>query len=80
MEKPLAIQDYPSTADLQERTLLISNVTPDLSFDRSTDFFEDLKTLVGYRKRQTTTKVDYCHQLLVSSMGVQYQSKVTPPG
>ena len=59
MEKSRAIQDFPSTVDLQARTLLILNVTPDLSFDRSTDFFEDLKTLIGYRKQWTISKIDY---------------------
>ena len=59
MEKPTAIQDFPQITDLPPRTILISNVTPGIQFDRSTDFFEDLKTLIGYRKRCTSTKVDY---------------------
>ena len=59
MEKPTAIQDFPQITNLPPRTLLISNVTPGIQFDRSTDFFEDLKTLIGYRKRRTSTKVDY---------------------
>ena len=48
MEKPTAIQDFPQITNLPPRTLLIANVTPGIQFDRSTDFFEDLKTLIGY--------------------------------
>ena len=59
MEKPTAVQDFPQITNLPPRTLLIANVTPGIQFDRSTDFFEDLKTLIGYRKRHTSTKVDY---------------------
>ena len=59
MEKPTAIQDFPQITNLPPRTLLITNVTPEIQFDRCTDFFEDLKMLIGYRKRRTTTKVDY---------------------
>ena len=59
MEKPTAIQDFPQITDLPPRTLLIANATPGIQFDRSTDFFEDLKTLIGYQKRCTSTKVDY---------------------
>ena len=59
MDKPTAIQDFLQITDLPPRTLLIANVTPGLQFDRSTDFFEDLKTLIGYRKRRASTKVDY---------------------
>ena len=47
MEKLTAIQDFPSSIELPARTLLISNVVPDLSLEKSTDFFEDLKTVVG---------------------------------
>ena len=59
MAKPTAVQDFPQITDLPPRTLLIANVTPGIQFDRSTDFFEDLKTLTGYRKRHTSNKVDY---------------------
>ena len=59
MEKPTTIQAFPQITNLPPRTLLISNVTPRIQFDRSTDFFEDLKTLIGYQKRHTSTKVDY---------------------
>ena len=59
MEKSTAVQDFPLITDLPSRTLLISNVMPGASFKRSTDFFEDLKTLIGYRKRCTSTKIDY---------------------
>ena len=59
MEKPTAIQDFLQITDLPPRTLLIENVTPGIQFDRSTDFFEDFKTLIGYRKRRTSTKVDF---------------------
>ena len=59
MEKSTAIQNFPSTKDIPSRTLLMANVTPGLSSDRSTDFFEDLETLIGFRKRCTSTKVDY---------------------
>ena len=59
MEKPTTIQDFPQITDLPPRTLLIANVTPGIQFDRSTKFFEDLKTLIGYQKRRTSTKVDY---------------------
>ena len=59
MEKPTAIQDFLKITDLPPRTLLIANVTPGIQFDRSTDFFEDLKTLIDYKKRCTSTKVDY---------------------
>ena len=59
MEKLTTIQDFPHITDLPPRTLLISNVTPGIQFERSTDFFDDLKTLIGYRKRRTGTKVDY---------------------
>ena len=48
MEKPTAIQDFLQITDLPPRTLLIANVTPGIQFDRSTEFFEDLKTLIGY--------------------------------
>ena len=59
MEKSTAIQDFLLITDLPSRTLLITNVTPGESFKRSTDFFEDLKTLIGYRKRHTSTKINY---------------------
>ena len=59
MEKPTSIQDFLQITDLPPRTLLIANVTPGVQFNRSTDFFEDLKTLIGYHKRHTSTKVDY---------------------
>ena len=59
MEKPTVIQDFPQITNLSPRTLLISNVTPGIQFDRSIDFFEDLKILIGYQKRCTSTKVDY---------------------
>ena len=59
MEKSTAIQDFLLITNLPSRTLLIANVTPGASFKRSTDFFEDLKTLIGYRKRHTSTKIDY---------------------
>ena len=54
MEKPTSIQDFPQITDLPPRTLLIANVTPGIQFDRSTDFFKDLKTLIGYWKRCTS--------------------------
>ena len=59
MEKSTAVQDFLLITDLPSRTLLIANVTPGASFERSTDSFEDLKTLIGYRKRCTSTKIDY---------------------
>ena len=59
MEKSTAVQDFPLITDLPSRTLLIANVMPGASFERSTDFFEDLKTLIGYRKRCTSMKIDY---------------------
>ena len=59
MEKLTAIQDFPSSIELPARTLLISNVMPHLSLEKSTDFFENLKTLVGYRKRRTPTQQGY---------------------
>ena len=59
MEKPTATQDFPQITDLPSRTLLIANVMPGIHFDRSTDFFKDFKTLIGYHKRCTSTKVDY---------------------
>ena len=59
MENSTAVQDFPASIELPARTLLISNVMPDVSFERSTDFFEDLKTLIVYRKRRTPTQEDY---------------------
>ena len=59
MEKLTAIQDFPSSIELPARTLLISNIMPDLSLQKSTDFLEDLKILVGYRKMGTPTQQDY---------------------
>ena len=59
MEKPTSIQDFPQSINLTPRTLLITNVTPGIQFDRSTNFYDDLKMLIGYQKRHTTTKVDY---------------------
>ena len=59
MEKPTVIQDFLRITDLPPRTLLITNVTPGIQFKRTTDYFEDLKTLIGYRKRYTSTEVDY---------------------
>ena len=59
MENSTAVQDFPASIKLPVRTLLISNVMPDVSFERSTDFFEDLKTLIVYRNRRTPTQEDY---------------------
>ena len=50
MEKSTAIQDFPQLTDLPPRTLLIANVTPGVQFERSMDFFEDVKTLLVIEK------------------------------
>ena len=53
-----AITDYPCDEILQPQTVLISNITPELEFHTPVEFFEDLKELLGYKKRKTLVQAD----------------------
>ena len=58
MTESKAITDYLCDEILEPRTVLITNITPALEFDTPVWFFEDLKRLVGYKKRRTIVKID----------------------
>ena len=58
MAESKAITDYLCNEILEPRTMLITNITPALEFDTSVRFFEDLKRLMGYKKRRTIAKID----------------------
>ena len=53
-----AITDFLCDELLQPRTILIANITPELEFHTSVEFFEDLKKLLGYKKRKTLVQAD----------------------
>ena len=58
MVESKAITDYLCDEILEPRTMLIANITPALEFDTPVQFFEDLKRLMGYKKRRTIVKID----------------------
>ena len=58
MVESKAITDYLCNEILEPRTMLIVNITPTLEFDTAVRFFEDLKRLMGYKKRRTIVKID----------------------
>ena len=58
MAESKAITDYPCDEILEPRTVQITNITPELEFDTPVQFFEDLKRLLGYKKRRTIVKID----------------------
>ena len=53
-----AITDYPCDEILEPRTVLITNITPELEFDTPVQFFEDLKRLLSYKKCRTIVKIN----------------------
>ena len=58
MAESKAITDYLCDEILAPWTVLIANITPALQFDTPVRFFEDLKRLMGYKKRRTIAKID----------------------
>ena len=58
MAESKAITDYLCDEILAPQTVLITNITPALEFDTPVQFFEDLKRLVGYKKRRTIAKIN----------------------
>ena len=52
------ITDFPCDEILQPQTVLIANITPELEFHTPVEFFEDLKKLLGYKKRKTLVQAD----------------------
>ena len=61
MVESKAITDYPCNEILEPRTVLITNITPELEFNTPVQFFEDLKRLLGYKKCRTIVKIDNIH-------------------
>ena len=55
MAESKAITDNLCNEILEPRTVLITNITPALEFDTPVQFFEDLKRLMGYKKRRTAS-------------------------
>ena len=53
-------------------------ITSDATFVKANEMFLVVK--VNAKKQGRGVKKSTCHKLLLSSMGVQYQSKGTPPG
>ena len=58
MAESKAITDYPCDKILEPWTVLISNIIPELEFNTPVQFFEDLKRLLGYKKRRTIVKIN----------------------
>ena len=58
MAESKVITDYPCDELLEPWTVLIANITHELEFNTPVQFFEDLKRLLGYKKRRTIVKID----------------------
>ena len=70
MAESKAITDYLCNEILAPRTMLIANITPELEFDTPVQFFEDLKRLVGYKKRRTMQKLTTFKESYVNTSNI----------
>ena len=59
MERATSFEHYLLDNNLEPRTLLIANITPDLYFERPSLFYNNLEKLIVYKKCRTSTKLDY---------------------
>ena len=80
MAESKAIPDYPCDEILEPRTVLITNITPELEFNTPVQFFEDLKRLLGYKKRRTivkstTSKLSYVNLSNIIHFGLCGQNR-----